>query len=527
MGGSQAKPSGPDLGEGIDEARVPDGGMVLGHVGDDAVIVARQGDALFAVGATCTHYGGPLGEGLVVGDTVRCPWHHACFSLRTGAAVGAPALDAVACYEVERAEGKVRVRGKKEPGRGRPGDNAPVGAGTKADADVRRVVIVGAGAAGGAAAEMLRREGFDGSVTLLGADPSVPVDRPNLSKDYLAGNAPEEWIPLRSKDFYDEHSIDAEFETPVQRIDTKGRNVLLEGRREVPYDRLVLATGAEARRLDAPGFDRPEVHTLRTLADCHAILSRLDGASRAVVVGASFIGLEVAASLRARGLEVAVVAPETRPLERVLGPALGDMVRAIHEEHGVRFHLGQVPVRFDGGKVVLKDGTELPADLVVVGVGVTPATRLAEAAGLVVDRGVVVDAKLRTSDPHVYAAGDAARYPDPRSGERVRIEHWVVAQRQGQTAARNALGQGVAFTDVPFFWSAHYDTTIGYVGHAEEWDRIDVDGDPASRDCAVAFRRDGRTLAVAVVGRDRVGLEAEAAMERDDEAALGKLVPAS
>lgn len=523
MGDSQASVSGPDLAQGIDAASVPDGGSLLGHVGDDAVIVVRRGDELFALGATCTHYGGPLAEGLVVGDTVRCPWHHACFSLRTGAAVGAPALSAVPCYRVDRQGGRLTVRDKLEHGHGLPGDNAPIGHG--APTHVRRVVIVGAGAAGGAAAEMLRREGFDGSITLLGADASVPYDRPNLSKDFLAGNAPEAWIPLRSPEFYAEHEIDAQLGTTVLRVDTAAREVVLSGQRTIPYDRLILATGAAPRRLDIPGADLPHVHLLRTLADCRAIIDKLDSTARAVVIGASFIGLEVAASLRARDIDVAVVAPEPRPLERVLGAALGDMVRAIHEEHGVVFHLGQKPVRIEAHKVVLESGDELPADLVIVGVGVTPVTALAEAAGLTVDRGVVVDNYLRTSDPHVFAAGDAARFPDPRTGASVRIEHWVVAERQGQTAARNALDHAIPFNDVPFFWSAHYDTVIGYVGHAETWDRIDVAGDPAARDCAIAFRRAGRTLAVAVVGRDLVGLEAEAAMERGDEATLQRLVP--
>lgn len=523
MGGSQAELSGPDLTRGIDQASVPDGGSLLGHVGDDAVIVVRRGDDLFAVGATCTHYGGPLAEGLVVGDTVRCPWHHACFSLRSGAALGAPALSAVACYRVERERGQLYVREKIEPGHGRPGDNAPMG--PAPTAEVRRIVVVGAGAAGGAAVEMLRREGFDGSITLLGADPSVPYDRPNLSKDFLAGNAPEEWIPLRSPEFYAEHRIDAEQGATVLRVDTAAKEVLLDDQRAIPYDRLILALGAEARQLAIPGADRPYVHTLHTLADCNQIIAGLQGTSRAVVIGASFIGLEVAAALRARGIDVAVVAPETRPLERVLGDALSDMVRAIHEEHGVVFHLGKKPARIEEGKVVLDDGVELDADLVVVGIGVTPVTALAEAAGLKIDRGILVDSNLRTSDPFVFAAGDAARFPDARTGEPVRIEHWVVAQRQGQTAARNALGQQVSFVDVPFFWTTHYDTAIGYIGHAEAWDRVDVVGDSAARDCAVAFRRGDRTLAVAVVGRDKLGLEAEAAMERGDEAALQKLVP--
>jgi apoptosis-inducing factor 3 len=268
-----------------------------------------------------------------------------------------------------------------------------------------------------------------------------------------------------------------------------------------------------------PGADRAHVHTLRTLADSRAILSRASQAKQAVVVGASFIGLEAAASLRARGLEVHVVAPDARPLERVLGPAVGDFVRGLHEEHGVQFHLGDGVVDIGERDVGLKSGARVPAELVVVGIGVRPATQLAEQAGLTVERGVLVDLELRSSAPDVYAAGDVARFPDAL-GNPVRIEHWAVAQRMGQAAARSLLGERARFAAVPFFWSAHYDVTIAYVGHAESWDKIDVHGSLAGRDATVAYRREGVTLAVATVGRDHVSLTAEAAFERGDQSAL-------
>ena len=246
-----------------------------------------------------------------------------------------------------------------------------------------------------------------------------------------------------------------------------------------------------------------------------------------VVIGASFIGLEVAASLKTRGLEVDVVAPESRPLEKVMGPELGDFIRGLHESHGVRFHLGDGVTAVEEGQVVLKSGGRLEADLVVAGIGVRPSVELAERAGLAVDRGIVVNDELQTSAEAVFAAGDAARYPDVKSGQRIRVEHWVVAQRMGQVAAQNLLGRHVRFESVPFFWSQHYDIPIAYVGHAESWDRIDVSGSIADKDCALAFRKAGRTLAIASIYRDRVSLEAEAAMERGDEAALLELVPPS
>jgi len=377
------------------------------------------------------------------------------------------------------------------------------------------VLIIGGGAAGSAAAEMLRRCEYEGPVTLVSADESLPYDRPNLSKDYLAGNAPEEWIPLRPREFYDEQRIALELGIRAAAIDPVAGRVALADGRSLDYGALLLATGADPVRLPIEGAAQAHVHYLRTLADSRAIIERSTRAAQAVVMGASFIGLEVAASLRARGLEVHVVAPESRPLERVMGPELGDLIRTVHEEHGVTFHLGQTASRIDERTVTLQSGESLAADLVVIGVGVRPTVALAESAGLAVDRGVLVDEYLETSAPGVFAAGDIARWPDPHTGERIRVEHWVVAQRQGQTAARNILGLGERFAAVPFFWSQHYDMQISYVGHAERWNRIDVDGSLEQRDCALTFRADGRTLAVATVGRDRASLAAEVALERD------------
>jgi apoptosis-inducing factor 3 len=507
----QSKPQGPDLAQGVPTNDIPEGGMLGGHVGEEAVLLARRGGEFFAIGATCSHYGGPLAEGLIVGDTVRCPWHHACFSLRTGEAVAAPAFNPMSRWRVEHRDGKLFVR-EKVP----PSERRKAGAkleGTKPE----RIVIVGGGAAGFAAAEMLRREGFAGGVTLISADDAAPYDRPNCSKDYLAGNAPEAWMPLRPPEFYSEQGIELMLSTEATGLDARTRQLALADGRAIGFDKLLLATGAEPIRLDIPGADLPHVHVLRSLADSRAIIADANPSKRAVVIGASFIGLEVAAALRAREIEVHVVAPEHRPLERVLGPQFGDVIRGIHEQHGVVFHLGETATAIDRAAVMLKSGASPPADLVVVGVGVRPRLVLAERAGLKLDRGIVVDAYLETSAPGIFAAGDIARWPDPHTGAALRIEHWVVAERQGQTAARNMLGQRQAFAEVPFFWSQHYDVPINYIGHAESWDALDIEGDIEKRDCLVRYRRAGQVLAVASIFRDLDNLKEEAAMEGGSE----------
>jgi apoptosis-inducing factor 3 len=508
MSAEPSQPKGPDLTKGVAEDEIPDGGMIGGHVGDDAVLIARRGGEFFAIGATCSHYNGPLAEGLMVGDTVRCPWHHAHFSLRSGEAIGAPAFNPVSCWRVERNGGKVFVREKKEAS-----EQAKAGGGKSAAGKPERIVIVGGGAAGFAAAEMLRREGFSGALTLVSADADAPYDRPNCSKDYLAGNAPEDWMPLRPAEFYKDQAIDLRVSTEVKGIDGKVRGVALASGETLPFDQLLLATGAEPVHLDILGAGDENVHVLRSLADSRAIIAQAKAAKRAVVIGASFIGLEAAAALRARDIEVHVVAPERRPLERVLGAEYGDMIRALHEEHGVVFHLEEGVTAIAEREVMLKSGGKLAADLVVAGVGVRPRLQLAESAGLKMDRGVVVDEYLETSIPGIFAAGDIARWPDPHSGDNLRIEHWVVAERQGQAVARNMLGRRERFAEVPFFWSQHYDVPINYVGHAEKWDDLQIEGDIKARDCLVRYRRGGKVLAVASVYRDLENLKAELTME--------------
>jgi apoptosis-inducing factor 3 len=514
----------PDFRNGFLVRDLPDGGMVLGQVDAEDVILVRRGGEFFAVGAVCTHYHGPLSDGLVVGDTVRCPWHHACFSLRTGEALRAPALDPISCWRAEKVGDKAFVREKlAQPAATtavfskNSSPNCSPNSSSKSSSNSKAlptsVVIVGGGGAGLAAADMLRREGYDGTLTMISADDSAPYDRPNLSKDFLAGTAPDDWIPLRSSEYYSDRRIDLVLSSRVSSLDIQQRHVQLESGKTYGFGSLLIATGAEPIRLQIEGATDAQIHYLRTFADSRAIVAKAASAKRVVVVGASFIGLEVAASLRARGVDVDVVAPNSVPLERVMGPDVGLFLQGLHESHGVVFHLGSTVSRINGRSVTLSSGTILDADFVVLGVGVRPSIALAQRAGLAIDRGIAVNEYLETSAPRIFAAGDVARWPDPHSGERIRVEHWVVSERQGQVAAKNILGQWEPFTAVPFFWSQHYDFAINYVGHAEHWDAAEIEGQLDRRDCAVNYKRRGRSLAVATISRDLQSLRAEAAME--------------
>ena len=507
----ETKLKGPDLSsEGLAADAVGDQIPAVGHVDGKPVIVLRTSAGLRAVGGQCTHYHGPLGDGLFDGERIHCPWHHAIFDIETGEAVGAPALNPIPTYNATERDGRVFVTGPVE---------VPTVVRTPIS-NPASVVIVGAGAAGAVAAETLRKHGYTNPITLIGQE--TPVDRPNLSKDYLAGTAPEEWMPLRSGDFYTKHDIELMIDRRVVGIDPAMRRIELDDGSDIGYGALLLAPGAEPKRLSIKGGDLPHVHYLRSFDDSRQIISALEGATNAVIVGAGFIGLEVAASLRHRGLEVSVVEAESIPLAHALGETLGRFVRGLHEEHGVVFHMDRTVIEIGTDRVILDNGTALPADLVVIGIGVSPRVELAESAGLEVDAGIVVDDRLRTSDPHIWAAGDVARYPDPRVGQ-VRIEHWVLAERQGQTSARNMLGHDVAFGDPPFFWSQHYDVPINVTGHAAGFEEEIVMGSATDQDVIVGFRTGGAIRGVASIYRDLDSLRAEQALATDDQAALAEM----
>ena len=497
-----ANATGPDFSEGVGLTEVPVGATIAGRVGDEPVLLSNIGGELFAIGGTCTHYGGALADGVTGQTSVRCPLHHACFDLRSGEPLRAPALDPVDRWLVEVEGDRAFVRRKLE-------------AAPRADleSDIGSVVIIGGGAAGLACAHELRRLGFNGHVTMLSADKDPPCDRPNLSKDYLAGTAQEEWLWLRSDDWYAENRVELRLSTEVTRIDPERRLVHSASGDPVAFDRLLIATGAEPNRLPAPGFDRTNVHLLRSVADARTIADAAKEGSRAVIIGASFIALEVAASLRHRSVHVDIVSVEEVPLEHVFGREMGEKLQALHEANGVRFHLSAVVESFDGKAVVLGGGERIDADFVVVGIGVRPRIAIAESAGAAVNKGVLVDAFLETSVPGIYAAGDIASYPEPISGQRARIEHWVVAERQGEVAAANMLGARKRFESAPFFWTEQYGVPIRYVGRASGWDAVTCEGDFDAGSFAARYFVNGSHCATATIGRDRENLEDELRLE--------------
>ncbi|MBF6024426.1 FAD-dependent oxidoreductase [Lysobacter niastensis] len=502
MSQSDAPPPGPDLRQGVPLSMVPASGVLAGHVNGAPVLLARLDDGIHAIGGACTHYGAPLAEGLVVGEEIRCPWHHACFSLRTGLALHAPAFAGLPMWRVEVTGDTVFVRDEQSP------ESAPPAANSGHPASI---VIIGGGAAGYAAALRLRELGFEGTLTMLSADEAGPYDRPNLSKDYLAGTAPAEWIPLQAPDFYESQRIDLRLDCEVASIDTGARQVVTSSGERIAYDALLLATGAEPRRLPLPGFDRPNVFVLRSLADSTAIVTACEGARSVALVGGGFIGMEAAAALRARGLDVHVVDLDEVPMSRALGREVGGFIAGLHREQGVTFHLGVAPKGYDGKQLELADGTRVPADLLIVGAGVTPRVELATAAGLDVDNGILVDDTLQTSAPSVFAAGDVARYR--YRGELIRVEHWVHAERQGQAAAANMLGAARAFADVPYFWTHHYGLDVRSTGHTTGFDEVRIDGDLQARDFTARYFRAGQLIAAVSAGRDLENLVIEAELK--------------
>ena len=488
-----------------------DGEMKEVSVGETRVLLARVNDRFHAVSATCPHYGGPLAEGVLCGTRVVCPWHHAAFNIVNGDLAEPPAFDALTCYDVRLDGERIFVNVPDDS----PDRRTPAMVQRDTTADPRQFVIIGAGAAGYAAAQALREEGFRGNVVMITREDRAPYDRPNLSKDYLHGHAEPEWMPLRSDDFFKDHGIQLVLNKEVTRVDPSIKTITFEGGETMEYDALLVATGGTPVRLNIPGSDLKNVFMLRSFADADSIIEAAGRSRRAVAVGASLIGMEAAFSLRERGLEVTVVAPSQEPFEATLGAEIGALFRRLHESHGVRFKLGAIVYRFEGSHnveaVVLDNGERIETDMVVVGVGVRPVTNFLDGVELDEAGAVVVDSRMRVTDS-VYAAGDIVNFVDRRTRRRARIEHWRTAQQHGRIAARNMVGHDAVFDGVPFFWTRQFDAALLYVGRATSWDRIVYRGDLSAHDFLAFYIKDDRVLAVAGMHRDREMAAAEELM---------------
>ncbi|MGB8990844.1 MAG: FAD-dependent oxidoreductase [Desulfobaccales bacterium] len=479
-----------------------DGDMQEIALGETKIVLARVKGKFYAMAGTCTHYGGPLAEGALNGPRVVCPWHQAAFDLTTGALAEPPALDWLPCFTV-RVEGDdvyITVPDKIEERR------TPAMAKREAGADGRTFVILGAGAAGNAAAETLRQDGFRGRIVMITQEQRLPYDRPNLSKGYMSGEAGPQDLPWRAAGFYRDYDIEVLLGRRATGVNPAQQTVALADGPPMTYDTLLLATGAVPRNLEVPGAQLGNVFTLRTPEDTDKIVAAAASASRAVCLGAGFIGMEVAASLTKRGLAVTVVGAGPVPLARQLGPEIGRVLQQVHEEHGVAFRLGRRVTRLTGDdrvrRVVLDDGDTLDTDLVMVGLGASPATAFLHGLPLAADGSVPVDRYLQVQ-AGVYAAGDIARFPDWRTQETIRIEHWRLAEQHGRIAAHNMAGNKVAFTGVPFFWTDHFDQMLQYVGHVTAYDELIIHGELAARDFLAFYVKGHRVLAAAALQRDR------------------------
>lgn len=495
-------------------SEISDGEMKEVKVGETPVLLARVDGKCYALAAHCTHYGAPLAEGALVGDRIICPWHHACFHASTGDMLEPPALDSLPTFPV-RVEGDyIHVDLPADA----PDPRTPMMAVPDDQTDQRTFAIIGAGAAGYTAAQTLREDGFAGRIVMITREVRTPYDRPNLSKDYLQGHAEPKWMPLRPDEFYERHGIEILRSKTVESIDAGARKIAFTGGDSIQYDSLLIAAGGTPRKLDLPGSDLKNIFVLRSFDSADEIIAAAGSAQNVAVVGASFIGMEAASSLRQRGKSVIVIAPDRVPFEKIFGQKIGEMFRRVHESNGVTFRLGENVKGFTGSEKVegvqLAAGEIIAADLVVVGIGVGPATDFLTSFELHKDGGVIADKNLRIG-PDIYAAGDIVHFPDARTGETTRIEHWRTAEQQGRVAAHNMAGKSTDYDAVPFFWTTQFDATLNYIGHVKDWEEFIVDGDIGAKDFLAYYVKGGRIAAIAGMNRDHDLARLEESMRSD------------
>jgi apoptosis-inducing factor 3 len=500
-----------------------DGEMKVVKIDDREILLARYKGEYYAVAPKCTHYGGPLVEGDLSGTRLMCPWHHATFDIMSGKMLEPPALDGLPAYKIRIEKDNILVT---IPEGEVPSKQVCRMSHLEIENDDSCFVIVGAGAAGNMAAQTLRENGYRGRIIMLTKEQDLPYDRPELSKGYLGGHAKEEWLPLRDPVFYKRCNIEIMPGREVISINTETRMLTLNTSEAITYDSLLLATGSIPRKLHMPKADLANIYTVRSRADIRTIIGQLDKAEKAAVIGASFIAIETSAALKERGKEVTVIAPESIPFERILGKDVGMFFKQLHESHGVNFKLGEGVQGFEGDdkvkSVVLDSGKKIPADLVIVGIGVEPATKFKMDIPFESDGGIKVDQYFQVKD-RIFAAGDIAKFPYWRTGEDIRIEHWRVAEQQGRLAALNMLDKKISYSSVPFFWTQLFGVSFCYVGYAKDWDNIIIDGDIAKGDFIAYYSRKNKVLAAAGVNRDKEMAAIEDAIRTNKIPAANKL----
>lgn len=469
---------------------------------ENKVLLCRINNEYFAVGANCTHYGAPLEEGILKDDMIICPWHHACFNAKTGNLLEPPAMDSLTKYEI-KTEGnsvKVFVPDKIQ------GSWVPDMARKDIKADSRTFLILGAGASGYSAAQSMRENGFKGNIIMITHENKTPYDRPNLSKDYLAGNADPAWMPLRSDEFYKEYGIEIKTEMVIKAVDLKLKNVTFQNGEEINYDKLLIATGGIPRKLNVPGADLQNIFYLRSFKDCDDIISAAKNSKKAVVIGSSFIGMETASSLMERNIEVTVISPDETPFERNFGKDIGNLFKSEHEKKGISFKLKSNIKSFKGDimvrSVLLESGEEIETDFVIVGIGVMPATQFLTGIDLLKDGSLKTDSYLCVIDD-VYASGDIATFPDFHTGDFIRVEHWRLAEQLGRVAGANMTGKKIKYEEIPFFWTVQAGLNLRYVGFTKGWDEIITDGSISQKEFISYYIKNNTVLAAAGINRDK------------------------
>ena len=476
-----------------------DGEMKVVSVGEDKkILLTRIAGNYSALGASCTHYGAPLAEGVLCNGVIMCPWHHACFNAETGDLIDPPARDSLPKYETKIIGDDVIVMLPDELQSSRASEMS------KPDpADKRNYFIIGGGASGNAAAQALREGGYKGKITIITQEARIPYDRPNLSKDYLSGEAQPEWMPLRDIEFYESNGIEILFGKKVEKVDISKKEIRIADNNILKYDKMLLATGGTPRTLNIPGSDLKNIFYLRSFDDCDKIIEASKKISKAVVIGASFIGMEVAYHLKERKLDVTVVAPEDVPFKNILGNEVGNLIRKLQEDHDVKFKLSSQVSKFEGDEkvkfVILSNGEKIESDLVVIGIGVKPATDFIKGLDLEKDGSIKVNEYLQVTED-VYASGDIATFP--YNGNNIRVEHWRLAEQQGRVAGFNMADKKIKFNKQPFFWTAHAGLNIRYVGNAKEWDDTITWGNINSKEFIIFLIKNNKVTAAIGNNRD-------------------------